>query len=116
MLLCTKCDSEVIDASRDELATLRARVAELEAQLAAANGEPHADRCAQSKRLKAQCDELERDAKRYRWIKSRAGGEVALRKFTHQHSAKLKHGFATPLAVIQAETADAAIDAAMEGE
>lgn len=44
----------------DELATLRARVAELEQELAAANGEPHADRCAQSRRLKVMCVEREK--------------------------------------------------------
>lgn len=28
-LLCTKCDSEVIDASRDEIAQMRARIARM---------------------------------------------------------------------------------------
>jgi hypothetical protein len=62
--------------------------------------------------LQAELAEARRDAERYQWVKSRAGGEITLKQFTAKNSGCLKHGFSTPEAVRSAKTADAAIDAA----
>ena len=58
-------------------------------------------------------EQLREDAERYRWLKNR-GGEGPLMKMACAYSHSSKTNFSTPLAVLEARTADDAIDAALK--
>ena len=61
--------------------------------------------------LRVERDALREDAERYRWLKNR-GGDGPLMKMACAYSHSSKTNFSTPLAVLEARTADDAIDAA----
>jgi hypothetical protein len=60
-----------------------------------------------------ECNALRRDAERYRWLKSKPGAEGVLMKMAVGGSKSIRTNFSTPLAVLNARTADDAIDAAL---
>lgn len=71
---------------------------------------------AENMTLRNQRDELRADAERYQWIKAQPAGEIVLMRFAVKNSGSVKNGFATPLSVLEARTADDAIDAAIKEE
>ena len=92
---------------QQEIERLRAELAQREAYIHMA----HKRDGDEIERLRAELAACREDAERYRWLKNRVG-EGPLMKMACSYSHSSKTNFSTPLAVLEARTADSAIDAA----
>jgi len=105
--LCAKLETELAACQEGRV---RLKMDELRAELVRQRDVLEHLGCERDE-ARAERDALREDAERYRWLKER-GGDGPLMKMACAYSHSSKTNFSTPLAVLNAMTADDAIDAA----